>query len=225
MCCLGSLSLSLEKGPAWKEQTEGSISFMLAKRDAPPELLPGTAGLEMEQISVLILVMLGSAHSQLLVRVSVSPLGVEQAWPSYAAAALSPSPAEPFLPGLWPPQITAERRAHGSLSSVGPRSLCRLLLPGCLQAHLLQLFFLPFLCSLERNPGHGLNKSHSQPAKPPPCSPGKCGLCRDTALGLGGTRANHQGPTLGRGLGQGRGLEELLEGEGTCPVLPSPQMS
>lgn len=105
MCCLGSLSLSLEKGPAWKEQTEGSISFMLAKRDAPPELLPGTAGLEMEQISVLILVMLGSAHSQLLVRVSVSPLGVEQAWQSNAATALSPSPAEPFLPGLWPPQL------------------------------------------------------------------------------------------------------------------------
>lgn len=50
---------------------------MLAKRDALPELLLGTAGLEMEQISVLILVMLGSAHSQLLVRVSVSPLGVE----------------------------------------------------------------------------------------------------------------------------------------------------
>lgn len=77
MCCLGSLSLSLEKGPARREQTEGSVSFMLAKRDAPPELLPGTAGLEMEQISMLILVMLGSAHSQLLVRVSVSPLGVE----------------------------------------------------------------------------------------------------------------------------------------------------
>lgn len=44
----------------------------------PNGTLPlGTAGLEVEQISVLILVMLGSAHSQLLVRVSVSPLGVE----------------------------------------------------------------------------------------------------------------------------------------------------
>lgn len=54
--------------------------------------------------------------------------------------------------------------------------------------HLLQLFFLPFLCSLERNQGDGLNKSHSQPTKPPPCSPGKCslqtrGLCRDMAVG------------------------------------------
>lgn len=48
---------------------------MLAKRGAPPELLLGTAGLEMVQISVLILVMLGSAHSQLLVGVSVAPLG------------------------------------------------------------------------------------------------------------------------------------------------------
>lgn len=114
---------------------------------------------------------------------------------------------------------------------MGPRSLHRLLLSGCLQVHLLQLFFLPFLCSLERNPGHGLYKSHSQPAEPPPCSPGKCGLCCDTALGLGGTRANHQGPTLGRDLGKDRGLAapvtvtELLEGEGSCPVLTSLQMS
>jgi len=105
--------------------------------------------------------------------------------------------------------------------------------------HLLQLFFLPFLCSLERNQGDGVNKSHSQPTKPPPCSPGKCSLqthrlCRDMAVGLGGTRANHGDRCWGEscaepGEGQGDGcwviLPELLEDEGTCPVLMLLQMS
>lgn len=110
----------------------------------------------------------------------------------------------------------------------------------CCQAasrhHLLQLFFLPFLCSLERNQGDSLNKSHSQPTKPPPCSPGKCslqtcGLCWDMVVGPEQTmRDQRWGESCAEpGEGQGDGCPvtspELLEDEGTCPVLTSLQTS
>lgn len=88
-------------------------------------------------------------------------------------------------------------------------------------------FFLPFLCSLERNQGDGINKSHSQPTKPSTCSPGKCtlqtyGLCRDMAVGPG--RTTTWGESCAEpGEGQRDGcpitLHELLKDEGICRVL------
>lgn len=121
--------------------------------------------------------------------------------------ALSRAPGELFGARLWCPPASHHGWQHQepclcrSWHSATPCTGC------CCQAayghHLLQLFFLPFLCSLERNQGYGLNKSHSQPTKPPPCSPGKCmlqtrGLCQDMTVKLGGTSVNHGGPALGK---------------------------
>lgn len=84
-------------------------------------------------------------------------------------------------------------------------SLHRLLLLGYLQTPPPPTLLSP-LCSLERNQGDGLIKSHSQPAKPPPCSPGKCSLwthgqCWNMAVGPGWGK-----PVLGRELCLARGV-------------------
>lgn len=128
---------------------------------------------------------------------------------------------------LWCPQPHSTVGCPGALPLqvlALSTSLHSLLLLSCLQTPPPPTLLSP-LCSLERNQGDGVIKSHSQPAKPPPCSPGKCSLwihgqCWDRAVGQGGTRTNHAGcagdrAVLSQGCQGVPALSELLEG----PVL------
>lgn len=197
-----------------RARARGQHGGELEQSASPPRLLTGAARVEMMQVSMFILVVLSSAHSQTPVGVLVSPMGMGQVWQSQAQLFLAGCGVPQHhstvgYPGILPLQVLA-------LST----SLHRLLLLSCLQTPPPPTLLSP-LCSLERNQGDGLIKSHSQPAKPPPCSPGKCSLwtcghCRDMAVGQGGTMQDQcWGESCAQPGVSGQG-GELLEGPVLC---------
>lgn len=196
-----------------RARARGQHGGNLEEPASPPRLLTGAARAERMQVSMFILVVLSSAQSQTLVEVLVSPPGngTSMAKASTAIsdqAVVSPSTTVRY-PGVLPLQVLA-------LST----SLHRLLLLSCLQTPPPPTLLSP-LCSLERNQGDGLIKSHSQPAKPPPCSPGKCSLCtHGQCWGRVGPEQTSAGEraVLSQGC-QGKGvgtLSELLERPVLC---------